>query len=129
MKKILKTMGYSAAIVSGVLAATSIAQATDRDRIIREGQGIVTVLDTNVSAVTYWISQPDGWHVVTTVDTIGARESDTEDHAIVRFSAVLSPGQSQSISIPVAAGETQPVLQIRRVVDRIEIEKHPVTSY
>jgi hypothetical protein len=129
MTKFLKTAGYAGMILSGAIAATSVAQAAGSERTAREGQGIVTMLGTNVSAVTYWISQPDGWHVVTTVDTIGGRDSDTENHAIVRFSAVLSPGQVQSISVPVTAGETQPVLQIRRVADRIEIEQQPVSSY
>lgn len=129
MTKFLKTAGYAGAIFSSLIAVASVAHAADSDRIIREGQGVVTTLGTKAFAITYWISQPDGWHVVTTVDTIGAGEADTENHAIVRFSAVLSPGQSQSISVPVTAGETQPVLHIRRIADRIEIEKGPVASY
>jgi hypothetical protein len=73
--------------------------------------------------VSYWSSAPDGWHVVTTVDTIVGRDSETEQHAIVRFSATLAPGQSQVISVPLALGEQQQVLRIRRVGDRIEMER------
>jgi hypothetical protein len=85
-------------------------------------------LDTNASVITYWVSQSDGWHVVTTVDIVLNSDSDAEGHAIVRFSAVLLPGQSQLISIPVAIGEQQKMLRIRRVGDRIEVVRTPGSS-
>ncbi|HMF68023.1 MAG TPA: hypothetical protein VK602_10485 [Phyllobacterium sp.] len=109
------------AIVYGMIA-TSPVQATEPERNIEEGQGVVTTLGGDTSAITYWVSQDDGWHVVTTVDTKTSAGSDTDKHAVVRFSAVLQPGQSHSISIPVAIGEKQPVLLIRRVADRIEVD-------
>jgi hypothetical protein len=46
-----------------------------------------------------------------------------EKHAVVRFSAVLLPGQSQLISVPVAIGEPQQVLRIRRLGDQIEVAR------
>ena len=73
------------------------------------------------SAITYWASGSDGWHVVTTVDTLIEQNGDVEKHAVVRFSSVLLPGQSQLISVPFAIGERQPVLRIRRLGDRIEV--------
>lgn len=114
------------AVLYGMIAATSPVQATEPDRNVKEGQAVVTALGSDTSAITYWISQSDGWHVVTTVDTKNAAvSSETGNHAVVRFSAILQPGQSHSISIPVAVGEKQPALLIRRVADRIEVETDP----
>jgi len=123
MTRFLRTAG--SVIAYGMIAATSPVQATEPDRSVKEGQGVVTALGTDASAITYWVSQPDGWHVVTTVDTKHDVGSDTENHAVVRFSAVLLPGQSHSISVPVAVGEPQPELLIRRVADRIEVQTAP----
>jgi hypothetical protein len=63
--------------------------------------------------------------VVTTVDTVISRDGDAEQHAVVRFSSVLLPGQSQLISVPFAIGEQQQVLRIRRLGDQIEVAKIP----
>ena len=78
------------------------------DKAVREHQAVVTELSTNASSVTYWV----GWHVVTTVDTVIGGRGDAKHHAVVRFSSVLLPGQSQLISVPFANGEQQQVLQI-----------------
>jgi hypothetical protein len=123
MTRFLKTAG--SVILYGMIAATSPVQATEPDRSVKEGQGVVTALGTDTSAITYWVSRPDGWHVVTTVGTNNADSFDAENRSVVRFSAVLLPGQSQSISVPVAIGEAQPVLLIRRVADRIEVDTAP----
>jgi hypothetical protein len=119
MSRFLKTTG--SVILYGMIAASAV-QASEQDPNVNEGQGVATALGPNASAIAYWVSQADGWHVVTTVDTTNAEGSEPNDHAVVRFSAVLQPGQSQSISIPVAIGERQPELLIRRVADRIEVE-------
>jgi hypothetical protein len=63
--------------------------------------------------------------VVTTVDTVTGQNSDTEEHALVRFASVLLPGQSQLISVPFAVGEQQQLLRIRRLGDQIEIKRVP----
>lgn len=112
------------AVLYGMIAAASPVQAVEPDRNVKEGQAVVTTLGGDTSAVTYWVSQADGWHVVTTVDTKNTAAG-SDDHAVVRFSAVLQPGQSHSISIPAAVGEKQPALLIRRVADRIEVETDP----
>src|SRR4051812_21962632 len=107
------TSFVKAASVAGVLVlalASSSPQAAPPDSAVREGQAVVTELSANASAITYWVSRSDGWHVVTTVDTAFGRDSDGEKHAVVRFSAVLLPGQSQLISVPFALGERQQVL-------------------
>ena len=128
MTKYLKMASLAGMLVLASAAGTSRLQAAEPDKALPEGQAIVTDLDTNASVVTYWVSQSDGWHVVTTVDIVFGSDSDAQEHAIVRFSAVLLPGQSQLISIPVAIGEQQKVLRIRRVGDRIEVVRIPGPS-
>ena len=90
---------------------------------VREGHAVTTGLGANASAITYWVSRSDGWHVVTTVDTVIEQNGDAEKHAVVRFSSVLLPGQAQLISVPLAIGERQQVLRIRRLGDRIEVAR------
>lgn len=112
----------------GVLAALAAAPGSRADEPVggaSPGEAILTRLGAGASALTYWQSGPDGWQVVTTVDGGVAGEG---EHAIVRFSAVLLPGQSQSISVPVAQGEPQPVLRIRRVADRLEVGRDLVLT-
>ena len=112
-----------------VLATTVFAQnATQLDNALPEGQGVVTALSANSSAITYWVSASDGWHVVTTVDTVFGLDSDAESHAVVRFSAVLLPGQCQLISVPGTIGEPQQVLRIRRRGDHIEVLRLPASA-
>jgi hypothetical protein len=89
---------------------------------------VVTELSANASAITYWVSESDGWHVVTTVDTVIWRDSDAERHAVVRFSSVLLPGQSQLISVPFPIGGRQQVLCIRHLGDQIEVARIPDVS-
>jgi hypothetical protein len=90
---------------------------------VRQRQAVTTELGPNASAITYWVSEPDGWHVVTTVDAMIEQNGDAEKHAVVRFSSVLLPGQSQLISVPFAIGERQQVLRIRRLGDQIEVAR------
>jgi hypothetical protein len=90
---------------------------------LEEGQAAVTTLGANSSALTYWVSRPDGWHVVTTVDSVIDQGGNAEQHVIVRFSGLLQPGQSQLISVPAAIGEPQQALRIVRRGNRIEIAR------
>ncbi len=83
-------------------AAKPAPSDPEDDRAVREGQAVMTELDANASAITYWVKQSDGWHVVTTVASVIGRDADAEQHAVVRFSSVLLPGQSQLISVPFA---------------------------
>jgi hypothetical protein len=84
---------------------------------------VTTELGANASAITYWVSGADGWHVVTTVDTVIEQNGDAEKHAVVRFSSVLLPGQAQLISVPLAIGERQQVLRIRRLGDHVDVAR------
>jgi hypothetical protein len=90
---------------------------------VAEGQAAVTELGDNAKAVTYWSQQPEGAVVVTTVDTVTGADTDAEQHAIVRLTAVLQPGQAQEIAVPLAVGDTQPVLRIERVGDAVSVSK------
>jgi len=115
--------GTSAGIflVAAFAAAIADPKSPRPDTVVREAQPVSTELSPNASALTYWVGESDGWHVVTTVDTVIARGSEAETHAVVRFSSVLLPGQSQQISVPVAIGEPQKVLRIQRSVNQIEV--------
>src|SRR5258707_833491 len=116
-----------AAGLAGMLVFATVPglKADQLNNAVREGHAVTTELGGNASAVSYWVSESDGWHVVTTVDTVIERNGDAEKHAIVRFSSVLLPGQSQLISVPFAIGEPQQVLRIRRLGDRIEVARVP----
>ena len=133
MKKFTQAAALAGIMVLALTTVPSALRAVERDSAVRdsavrETRPVVTELGTSASALTYWVSAPDGWHVVTTVDTVGGRDSKTETHAVVRFTSVLLPGQSQLISVPVAAGERQQVLRIRRLDHGIEVARVPASS-
>jgi hypothetical protein len=123
MRTFMKAAGLAGLLA--VALATADLQAAQGNSAVYEGQAVATELSPNASAITYWVSESDGWHVVTTVDTVISRDGDVEQHAVVRFSSVLLPGQSQLISVPFAIGEQQQVLRIRRLGDQIEVAKIP----
>jgi hypothetical protein len=122
MTNFIKAAGLAGILVA-VLAAAPGLKADQSNNAVREGHAVTTELGGNASAVTYWVSKSDGWHVVTTVDSVIGWNGDAGKHAVVRFSSVLLPGQSQSISVPFAIGERQRVLRIRRLGDRIEVAR------
>jgi hypothetical protein len=121
----IRTTALAALLASGLMAATQAASAgtLSEAHAVGEGQAAVTELGGNAKAVTYWTSHPEGAVVVTTVDTVTAADTDAEQHAVVRLQSVLQPGQVQEISVPLALGETQPVLRIERVGDRVSVSK------
>jgi hypothetical protein len=122
-----RTTAYVGIVVSGLAAflpPNAIAGGS-----VGGGQGIVTQLGPYASAVTYWAAGPEGWDVVTTIDPLAGYEAGRNGYAVIRFSARLLPGQSQTISVPAAFGDQSPSLLIRRVADRIEVETTPVLSH
>jgi hypothetical protein len=121
MTSFVKAAGLAGILVTVFATVTPELKADPLNNAVREGQAVTTELSGNASAITYWVSKSDGWHVVTTVDTVIGRDGDAEKHAVVRFSSVLLPGQSQLISVPFAIGERQQVLRIRRLGDQIEV--------
>jgi hypothetical protein len=121
MTSFAKAAGLAGILVAVFATVSPELKADQLNSAVRQHQAVTTELGPNASAITYWVSEPDGWHVVTTVDTVIGQNGDAEKHAVVRFSSVLLPGQSQLISVPFAIGERQPVLRIRRLGDRIEV--------
>ena len=121
MNSFTKAAGLAGILIAVFATVTAELKADQLDNAVRQRQAVTTQLGPNASAITYWVSEPDGWHVVTTIDTVIGQNGDAEKHAVVRFSSVLLPGQSQLISVPFAIGERQPVLRIRRLGDRIEV--------
>jgi hypothetical protein len=123
MTSFAKTAGLAGIVVAIIATVTPELTAAQSDRAVREGHAVTTDLGGNAAAITYWVSRSDGWHVVTTVDTVIEQNGDAEKHAVVRFSSVLLPGQSQLISVPLAVGERQQVLRIRRLGDQVEVAR------
>jgi hypothetical protein len=123
MTNFIKAAGLAGILVAALATVTPELKADQLDNAVREGHAVTTELAGNAAAVTYWVSKSDGWHVVTTVDTVIDRNGDAGKHAIARFSSVLLPGQSQLVSVPFAIGERQQVLRIRRLGDRIEVAR------
>jgi hypothetical protein len=128
MKTFVNAAALAGALIVVFATVSADLNAADIDKTVREHQAAVTDLSANASAVTYWVSESDGWHVVTTVDTLIREHGNAEHHAVVRFSSVLLPGQSQLISVPFAIGEQQQVLRIRRLGDQIEVARVPGSS-
>lgn len=125
MTNLLKAAGFAAIFAAGFATVTAQLKAARLDTTVREGQGVTTELSANASAITYWVNEADAQYVVTTVDMLTGQRGDSDNHAIVRFSSALLPGQSQTISVPSPIGEPQQVLRIRRIGDRFEIERIP----
>jgi hypothetical protein len=124
MTSLAKAAGLAG--ILGVVIATGTPDPRAAElNVVREGHAVGTELSANVSAITYWVGKLDGWHVVTTVDTVIGKDGDAEQHAVVRFSSVLLPGQAQLISVPLALGERQQVLHIFRLGDQIQIARVP----
>ena len=113
---------FAAAFASGLLFA---AAAAAEPLATHPAQATTTDLGNGASALTYWVDAADGRHVVTTVDTVLHDETghDEDRHAIVRFSSVLLPGQSQIVSVPTLNDAKPQELVIRRSGDRIEVER------
>ena len=122
MTNFIKAAGLAGILIAS-LATSAELRAEQLTGAAREGHAVTTELDGNAAAITYWVSESDGWHVVTTVDTVIDRNGEAEKHAVVRFSSVLLPGQSQMISVPSDIGKRQQVLRIRRLGDQIEVAR------
>ncbi len=125
MTSFAKAAGLAGILVAVFATVSPELKADQLNNAVREGHAVTTELGANASAITYWVSESDGWHVVTIVDTVIEQNGDAGRHAVVRFSSVLLPGQSQLVSVPFAIGERQQVLRIRRLGDQIEVARVP----
>ena len=125
----------STKIVSGFALAAALlagpASAGEARHALPQLTAITTNLGNNASALTYWVDEADGIHVVTTIDTVAEGDAAKQQrHSVARFSALILPGQSQVISVPGSVGSQPQALRIRRLanqsgnyhieVDRIE---------
>jgi hypothetical protein len=113
---------FAAAFASGLLFA---GVAAAEPLATHPAEATTTDLGNGASALTYWVDAADGRHVVTTVDTVLRDETgrDQDRHAVVRFSSILLPGQSQVVSVPTLDDAKPQDLVIRRSGDRIEVER------
>jgi hypothetical protein len=121
MINLLKTARLAAIFVALWASTVFNLRAAQPENYIHQGQGVETELGADASAITYWVAESDGLHVVTTIDIVLTLGRVARNHAVARVSAVLLPGQVQIISVPYPLGEQQQVLRIRRLDDRIEI--------
>jgi hypothetical protein len=104
--------------LAGVLALSVEARAATP----AQGSAVVTPLGAGASAVTYWVDEPEGFRVVTTVDTVHPAEIGREDrHAVVRLSTILRPGQTQTVSVPGPAGSPPYAMRIRWLAGGVEV--------
>src|SRR3979411_2459230 len=115
MNSFTKAAGLAGILVAVFATVTPELKADQLNSAVRQRQAVTTELGPNASAITYWVSEPDGWARVPPVDAMIEQNGDAEKHAVVRFSSVLLPGQSQLISVPFAIGERQQGLRLRRL--------------
>jgi hypothetical protein len=116
-------LAFGLAIAAQSASAGPLTASTSQPRAAAEGQAVVTELGGNAKAVTYWSQGSEGAVVVTTVDTVSDAETASERHAVVRLTSVLQPGQVQEISVPLAVGQSHPVLRIEHAGDQITVSK------
>ncbi len=122
-------LALAAALMAGVAGS---ANAAEPRGAVPQLAGISTDLGHNASALTYWVDEADGFHVVTTIDTVVGSGAVPEQsrHAVVRFSALILPGESQVISVPGPVGSQPQALRIRRLANQfgagiIEVDRIP----
>jgi hypothetical protein len=124
-------MAAGAAAMATLVAAA--APAEPQGVWLNELEVVVTDLGGGSNAQTFWVDRPDGFHVVTIVDTIrhdGDRGDGRDGHSAVQVTMMLWPGQTQLITVP---GPNLPTLRIRRDGDRVELissdcESRPAAS-
>jgi hypothetical protein len=91
---------------------------------VNEGEEVVLLLGGDTSASTRWIDRPDGFHVITIVDTVrhnSVAAGNMDRHSLIQFAAVLGPGQTETISVPEPQEATVPTIRIRRVGDGLQV--------
>ncbi len=109
----MKTLLAAAALVlTGVVTvrAADIAPVT----------GHWTKLGEHFSALTYYLDEPDGFHVVVTT-----QQGTSDKTAVERFETVLATGQSAAVSIPHAAGEAPARIVFSNAGGHLQIAEPP----
>jgi hypothetical protein len=104
------------------VGALTVAAGQAHAETPAQGTAVVTPLGSGASALTYWVDGPEGFRVVTTVDTVRPGEGGREDrHAVVRLSTVLRPGQTQTVSVPGPDGVPLHAMRLRRLAGGVEV--------
>lgn len=118
------------ALTAALMIGAGAASADETHHTLPQRVGVATALGNNASALTYWVDEADGIHVVTTINATAGSESAPgfQQRTLMRFSALILPGQSQMITIPGPDGSQQQVLRIRRLSNksgefRIEVDR------
>ena len=112
----MKTLLAAAALA---IAGVVTIQAAD----IAPVTGHWTKLGKHFSALTYYLDEPDGFHVVVTTQR-GA----SDKAAVERFETVLAAGQSASISIPRDAGEAPARIVFSNASGHLHIAEPPASA-
>lgn len=105
-----------------VLMAAAPPNAPPLPGTVQGTNAAVTGLAPGVGAFTYWMNGPDG--EVTTLIRASRNDpthADKDHDFVVRFSTVLAPGQSQTLSVPGIDWGDPPTIRIRRRGDTIEV--------
>ena len=115
----IRTAIHGLALAAALVTAsfvTARASTAEPHGAVPQLAAVTTDLGNNATALTYWVDQADGFHIVTTIDTVvdGTASLAEDRHTVVRFSAPILPGQSQVISVPGPAGPQAQALRIRR---------------
>lgn len=105
------------AAVAMLPIATAVAHATD----LRAMQALREDFRTGASALIYFTAEPDGYHVVATLQS-----DDSEATVIFRFATVLAVGQTAEISVPHGPGDAPEAFMISRVEEKLVVSE-PVT--
>jgi hypothetical protein len=100
------------------IAGVVTVQAAD----IAPVTGYWTKLGEQLSALVYYIDEPDGFHVVVTTQQ-GARDK----AAVERFETVLAAGQSAAVSTPRAAGEAPAQIVVSNAGGHLHIAEPPAS--
>src|SRR3981189_3922186 len=81
MTSFAKAAGLAGILVAVFATVSPELKADQFNSAVRQRQAVTTELGPNASAITYWVSEPDGWHGVTTVDTVIAQNGEPEQPA------------------------------------------------
>jgi hypothetical protein len=112
-----------AAGIAMVLAAAASSDGARSGSTIQGTDAAVTQLAPGIGAFTYWLNGPGG-EVVTYVRVRRNNSADAgnkDRDFVFRFSVVLVPGQTQTISVPGIDWGNPPTLRIRRTGETIEV--------
>src|SRR5258706_16014343 len=82
MTSFAKAAGLAGILVAVFATVSPELKADQLNNAVREGHAVTTELGANASAITYWVSESDGWHVVTIVDTVIEQNGDAGRHAV-----------------------------------------------